>query len=100
MHMSDFKTNWQRCVARARENPPRDETVPFGFASRVLSQRSETASSAASLEMAWQRLIWRCLIATAALLVICAVIEMPHFKPRPTMQPGIENTVAQLVWSL
>mgnify|MGYP003549342781 CR=1 FL=1 len=35
-----------------------------------------------------------------AVLLVCAAVELPHFRNTQPLKPGIENTVAQLVWSL
>ncbi len=98
--MTNFDRNWQVCAARARENARADESAPFGFASRVLSAARNSLERPVSMEEVWQRLTWRSLAVVASVLVICAAIELPHFSSRTTMKPGIENTVAQLVWTL
>lgn len=98
--MTKFDRNWQVCAARARENARADENPPFGFASRVLSAARHTLERPMSLEEVWQRLTWRFLAVVTSVLVIFAALELPHFSNHTTMKPGIENTVAQLVWTL
>jgi hypothetical protein len=96
--MKDFDANWQACAARARSTPPVDERAPPGFAARVVALAA--VSETPSLVEVWQRLVLRVLAGTACLLVICLVLELPYFRERRPLEPGIENTVAQLVWSL
>jgi hypothetical protein len=98
--MNDFNAKWQACAARAREASRPDEEAPFGFAARV--QRAVLASTTSSpgLEFAWQRLTWRSLGFVGAILLICAIVEVPHLNDRKPLEPGIENAVAQVVWNL
>src|SRR6516162_6127422 len=99
--MNPFDVKWQACVARARKVPGQKEEVPFGFATRVLSAvAAQRSSEMASLEAVWQRLTLRSLRWIAALLVLCAILELPHLRERRPLEPGIEDTVAQLVWRL
>lgn len=96
--MNDFDTKWQACAARARQTPPRDEQPPFGFATRVVA--TALRPGAAPLEFAWDRVLARLLAGAVAVLLVCAAVELPHFRDTQPLKPGIENAVAQLVWSL
>ncbi len=96
--MKDFNAKWKACVARARQAPTRDERAPVGFAARIVARAAHP--DIPSLEDVWQHLIVRWLAGAVTLLVLCAVIELPHFRDTQPLDPGIENTVAQLVWSL
>jgi hypothetical protein len=96
--MKDFDDRWQACAAQARQAAPRDDGVPFGFAARVAARGF--ASRATAPEVLWERLAFRLLVSAAALLVICAALEWPHLRDTRPLEPGVENTVAQLVWSL
>jgi hypothetical protein len=98
--MNDFDVKWKSCAARARHVSRRDDAVPFGFAARVVARAvPQPKLTTAPMELIWQRLTWS-LALVGAVLVICAVIEMPHFRDRKPLDPGIENTVAKLVWLL
>ena len=99
--MSPFEERWKACVARGRQGTGRNETAPFGFATRVLSAvATQRSSESVALELVWQRLTVRSLCWIGALLVICAILELPHFRDRRPLEPRIEDTVAQLVWHL
>jgi hypothetical protein len=99
--MSQFDARWEVCVQRGRRESVRDEAAPFGFATRVLSAlAARRANEAASLDLIWHRLTLRSLRWIGAVLLVCAVFELPHWHERRVLDPGIENTVAQLVWSL
>jgi len=99
--MNRFETNWARCVARARREGSREETAPFGFAGRVLVALTERNSvDGVGPEIIWQRLTLSSLRWIGVFLVICALFELPHLRGRKALDPAIENTVAQMVWSL
>jgi hypothetical protein len=96
--MNDFDTKWKQCAAWARQAAPSDERPPIGFTTRVtaIGLRQPENENAAT----WERLLPGSLAGVLALLVICAFLELPHFHNPRLWQPGVENTVAQLVWSL
>jgi hypothetical protein len=96
--MNDFDKQWQRWMARARQSPPRDDTAPFGFATRVLAAGRRPEEPA--LERAWERLALGWLAGVVAGLAVCAVLEMPHLRDSHPLNPGLENTVAQILWRL
>jgi len=96
--MKELERRWQLCAARARLAPARSETVPLGFAARVLARGLPATD--AGLEAIWERLAIRWLAALVGVLVICAALELPNLHGAPVLKPGIENTVSQLVWKL
>ena len=96
--MKDFDAKWQVCAARARQTPRPDDQPPFGFAARVVAHGFPP--QAAVLETLWERLAVRLLAGVVGLLLLCAATELPHFRNARPLEPGIENTVAQIVWSL
>jgi len=98
--MSEFDVRWQSIAGRARGAERRDEVMPYGFAARVLALARKSPATQVPLEVVWQRLTFGALGMIAAILVICAVLEMPHLRDQKPLEPGIENTVAQLVWSI
>ena len=67
---------------------------------RDLARVQESPSPQVSIELVWQRLTFAALGVIAAILVVCAVLEAPHLRDRRPLEPGIENAVAQLVWSI
>lgn len=96
--MNDFDHRWQECAGRARQIHPRDETAPYGFATRAAARGMEALN--AKPDGAWEGLSLRLLTGAVVVLVVCAVLEMPHLRDSNPLEPGVENTVAQLVWSL
>jgi len=96
--MKHFDQRWQICATHARQAARRDEESPFGFASRVASRAREAQPSPSDLISARQALVW--LGGALAVLALCAALELPHWHGEPPLQTGIENAVAQLVWSL
>lgn len=96
--MNDFDTKWQAGAARARQATRRDEQMPFGFATRVTALATQPGTT--PVAFAWERAMARLLAGAVAVLLVCAAVELPHFRDAQPLKPGIENTVAQLVWSL
>jgi hypothetical protein len=98
--MKNFDDRWQRCAERARQAPPPDVEVPFGLATRVWALSRQESRAPASVERVWQALTWRCLALVGTALIICAAVEAPYLRDPNPLEPGIENTVAQLIWTL
>jgi hypothetical protein len=98
--MDEFQRRWQACAARARRAVPPEASAPFGFATRVLSAARTAGAAGLSPEQLWQRLTWISLAGVLAVVVALAIAEIPHWKSRSPFEPGIEDTVGQLVWSL
>ena len=99
--MNRFEDRWKTCVTRARQATAPNEAAPFGFATRVFTAASsQRRREAVTLELVWQRLTLRSLSLIGAVLIVCAIVELPHLRDRRLFEPGIENTVGQIVWSL
>ena len=96
--MKNFDTQWRACAARARQAPPRADAAPFGFAARVVAR--DFLPETAPPGVLWERLAVRLLAGAVGLLVLCAAIELPHLRDARPLEPGVENTVAQVVWTL
>jgi hypothetical protein len=96
--MKDFESRWQACAGRAREASPAGEQAPHGFAARVLA-RSRDGQADPGMG-GWDRVLVRMLAAAVAVLLACVAFEGRHLRDRQPLDPGIENTVAQLVWRL
>jgi hypothetical protein len=96
--MNDFDAKWQSAAAQARQATRREESTPVGFAARLLARTAQPGR--APIELAWDRLMPRLLAGAVAVLLLCAALEAPHWRDDRPLEPGIENTVAQLVWSL
>lgn len=96
--MKDFDTKWQAVAAKARQVNWREEQLPFGFATRVTALVGQRV--VAPLEVSWDRVLTRLLAVAIVVLIACGVMEFPHLRDTQPLKPGIENTVAQLVWSL
>jgi hypothetical protein len=96
--MKDFDKKWQTVAQRARQSARPDETTPLGFSTRVLAQSRQPQGLGP--EVLWMRLALRVLTGAVSVLIVCALLELPHFRDRRPLDPGLENTVAQIVWSL
>jgi hypothetical protein len=96
--MTSFNARWQQCAARARQAAPRDESAPFGFAARIAARA--IAGQPQSLESVWQYLALRLLAGALGALLLAAAIEVPHLRDARPLEPGVADTVAQLVWLL
>lgn len=96
--MKDFDAKWQELAAQARRASGREESAPFGFATRVLA-RLEEPSRPSGGEI-WGRLTLRLLSVALPVLLLCAILEVPHLRHSPSLESGVENTVAQILWRL
>ncbi len=96
--MQRFDEQWQKVVARARQAPGRDEEMPFGFAARVVALGRQ--QQVPGPEALWLRLALRVLAGAVGVLIVCAALELPHMRDARQLDPGLENTVAQIVWVL
>lgn len=99
--MSDFQTRWRALAREAARDVSSPVVAPPGFASRVvrLAMNRSGALGPAAPDL-WFRLGARSLAGALAVLVLMVLLELPHWRSRPVLEPGIENAVAQLVWSL
>ncbi len=95
--MKDFDRQWKTLAQHAREASPPDEAVPFGFVTRVLARAHASAQSADEL---WGSLTLRVLGVAVPVLLVCALFEGPYLRRSPSLDSGVENTVAQIVWRL
>lgn len=96
--MQNFDTQWQTVVGRARQTPRRDEVAPLGFAHRVVALGWQP--QALVWDGLWLRLTLRVLAGAVGVLIVCAALELPHLRDACPLEPGLENTVAQIVWVL
>jgi len=101
--MKPFDSRWETLVARAREAHPPASPVetPAGFTTRVLAQaRAESAGTTRSIEELWMIRIRQGFAMVAAVGIALATMEFATHRPHGLVNPGIENTVAQLLWRL
>ncbi len=96
--MKNFDARWRGLAELARGATARDATAPFGFAGRVAARAFPARVSAPDHTL--ERMIPRFLIGVFAALMACAAMEWRHLRDTRPLEPGIENTVAQLVWLL
>ena len=96
--MNDFDKQWQTVTGHARQAPGRDETAPFGFARRAVALGWQRPTPGP--EILWVRLTLRVLAGAVGVRILCAALELLHFRDARPLEPGLENTVAQIVWAL
>lgn len=96
--MKNFDRRWKLLARRSRQAGSRDEQAPLGFASRVVAQTFHPTKP--SLDFTWDRLMTRFLLGATGVLALCAALEWQDRRDVQPLDPGIENTVAQLVWKL
>ena len=96
--MQNFDKQWQTVLGRARQAPRRDEAAPPGFARRVVALGWQPQGL--EWDGLWLRLTWRVLAGAVGVLIVCAALELPHLRDACPLEPGLENTVAQIVWVL
>ena len=96
--MKRFEDNWRALAAHAREAAPRDVEAPLGFATRVVARA--WAREAPAADLVWNRIVPRFLAGALAILFICTALEWRHLGGGHPLAPGIENSVAKIVWTL
>jgi hypothetical protein len=93
--MNDFDTRWQSAMDAVRRAPTRDDTAPFGFASRVAALRCK--SPAASTFFLWWKLTWRAIGVAALLLVASAALNWSTSNDS-ALDPAIADSMNDLLW--
>lgn len=100
--MKNFDARWQRIADWARDagRQAEHEQAPLGFSTRVAARALRSTPLIPPAAFEWDRLLTRFLTGASATLVLCAAMEWRHLKDSQPLEPGIENAVAELVWSL
>jgi len=93
--MNDFDQRWQSAIGAARHATSRDDTVPFGFASRVVALRHNSASG--SNFILWWRLTWRAIGVAALVLVASAALDWSSSNDS-VLDPAIADSMSDLFW--
>ncbi len=98
--MNDFDQRWQTLATRARAavSRPAGDPAPAGFATRVLARaRPGPGPGGEDLWLRWVR-------PALAVMTVCGMVvlalEVRAGRPGTLGRPGVENTVAQLLWKL
>jgi hypothetical protein len=93
--MNDFDHRWQSALEAARRTPSRDDTVPFGFASRVVALRRNAVSSSSFL--LWWKFTWRA-IGVAALVLVASAAMNWSASNDSALDPAIADSMKDLLW--
>lgn len=99
--MSEFEKRWETGAEAARNAlPKQDDTIPFGFATRVVAQWQAERKSATPRLLLWDILSRRALAGLAIALVITAVLIWPTEGQSGLTQPALEDAVPESIFSL
>lgn len=106
--MKSFDQRWNQLTARARVGDPAIQSpspagsdVPHGFATRVVAlARAQSASGSFSAEFLWLARTRRAFFIVAGIGMAMVALEFGTRRPHRLANPGIENTVAQVLWRL
>jgi hypothetical protein len=102
--MNPFDARWSQAAKQARQSPPPLASAPWGFADRIVAHATHDTLAHPSPDVLpdplWDRLLPRLLAGATLVLALCLAMEFPYWTRVRPLDPGIENTVAQLVWSL
>jgi len=98
--MNEFERRWQMGVnsARGAASKPPDDAAPFGFATSVVAHWQ--AQPDTSLAQLWQRIALRVLGAMAIILLSLAAYDALSMGGDSSLQPPVENAVADSTWLL
>ena len=95
--MNEFERRWKLGTARARTvEPVREESAPFGFAARIVANRT----LGPALATIWQRLALRVCAALAVVVVALASLQVLSSGDNDNLRPDLEDTVGDLFWAL
>lgn len=102
--MKAFDRRWETLVARSRRTlaSKTEDTAPPGFATRVVALAADarkTGAEAWALEF-WIRRTRQALAVVTLLGLALLAFDRPTNRHKPLSTPGIENTVAQILWRL
>lgn len=97
--MKNFDERWSDLAARVRTTPSEDTAAPLGFATRVVARAASrnTGSAAEDLWLQWAR---RSVALVAGVGLVLGTMEVRAGRPHDLRPPGVENTVAQVLWTL
>lgn len=93
--MNDFDTRWQSAIDAARQAPPRDDTAPFGFASRIVALSRSVPTG--STFLLWWKFTWRAIGVAALVLVASAVMNWTGPNDS-ALDPAIADSMNDLLW--
>lgn len=105
--MKHFDPRWTELVERSRSesaaDSPQDSCPPAGFATRVMAKAAEAGAFShpeIDWEAHWLRRARQSLAVAFTVAVVLVGLDLRQ-RTRPALRhPGIENTVAQLLWKL
>jgi hypothetical protein len=95
--MNEFDRRWKIAAAAARaarQNSP--ETLPFGFANRVVA--SWKSAPPLPLSALWLRLGWRALGGVTAALLVLAAMSAAFSTADDPLTPPMGDTVTEVFW--
>lgn len=93
--MNDFDPRWQSAIDAARRAPSRDDTAPFGFASRLVALRRSIP--AGSTFLLWWKFTWRA-IGFAALVLVASAAMNWSTSNDSALDPAIADSMNDLLW--
>jgi hypothetical protein len=98
--MNEFEKRWQQGLDAAHRAAPAesDDEAPLGFATRVVAQWR--AHPEPPLALLWHRLALRVLGAMALILISLAAYDVISMGNDASVQPPVENAVADSLWLL
>ena len=94
--MNDFNSRWQSALDAARQAPSRDDTAPFGFASRVAALR-QSPPAGSSTFLLWWRLTWRAIGVAALALVVAAALNFSTSNGA-ALEPSIVDSMDDMLY--
>ncbi len=99
--MSRFDRRWRECVRRARQASPRPLPEPPADLTRLVRRGSVVSGTDDPELTEWWR--WygsRGLAVATAILVGCVAFVIRDGSEAPSLRPGVEDAVAEVLWRL
>ena len=98
--MKNFDERWSDLTARARATPSADAAAPLGFATRVVARAAASRNSGSAAEDLWLQWARRSVAVVAGVGLVLGTMEVRAGRPHDLRPPGVENSVAQVLWTL
>lgn len=102
--MRRFDERWRECVRQARTaaEPPGDGPLPSSAALLRRMRQARVRDAAENVEATdwWRWYGARGLAAATLVLAACLLFAFRGPRREPSLRPGVENAVAEVLWSL
>ena len=100
--MNRFEKRWRDCVGRARSAEVSEAEVALPDGGRLLRRAARQArqNEVVEIEEWWRWYGARGLAVASVILAGCLLFAVKGPREVPSLRPGVEDAVAEVLWSL